>query len=53
MQVLALAVATKVVVFGAAVAALVASGHPRSAAALAVAALLGSVLSAPVSPSAS
>jgi hypothetical protein len=40
-----LAVVVKVVVFGAAVAALLGLGHPVLAAVLAVAALLGSVLS--------
>ena len=40
-----LVVATKVVVFGAAVLALVATGHPVLAAVLAAAALLGSLLS--------
>ena len=45
----ALAVATKVLVFGAAVAALVATGHPWLAIVLGVVAILGSVL--PVPPS--
>jgi hypothetical protein len=40
-----LAVVTKVVVYGSAVLVLAASGHPRLAAVLAVAAVLGSVLS--------
>jgi hypothetical protein len=49
-QVLGLTVLVKVVVFGAAVAGLLATGHPRPAVALAVAAVLGSVLSSqPVS----
>jgi hypothetical protein len=47
-QVVALAVVTKVVVFGAAVAALRATGSPRLAVVLAVAAVLGSVLSGPL-----
>ena len=42
-----LVVATKVVVFGGAALALVATGHPVLAAALAVAGLLGSLLSRP------
>jgi hypothetical protein len=46
-QVLALTILVKVVVFGAAVWALVATGHPRLAIALAVVALLSSVLSSP------
>ena len=46
-QVLALSVLVKVVVFGAAVLALVATGHPWAAAVLAAAALLSSVLSTP------
>ena len=45
-SVTALAVVTKLVVFGAAVAALADAGHPRPAAVLAVAALLGALLSA-------
>jgi exosortase/archaeosortase len=44
-QVLALRVAVMVVVFGAAVLALVGTGHPRLAVALGAAALLSSVLS--------
>ena len=44
-HVVALSVLVKVVVFGAAVWALVATGHPRLAAALAVLAVLGAVLS--------
>ncbi len=47
-QVLVLAVATKVVVFGAAVVALLATGSPRLAVVLAVAAVLGTVLSGPL-----
>jgi hypothetical protein len=47
-QVVVLAVVTKVVVFGAAVAALLATGSPRLAVVLAVAAVLGSVLSGPL-----
>ncbi|MGY1623781.1 YrdB family protein [Geodermatophilus sp. SYSU D00965] len=47
-QVAALAVLTKVVVFGAAGAALLAAGSPRAAAVLVVAAVLGSVLSGPL-----
>ena len=46
-QVLALSLLVKVVVFGAAVLALVATGHPWWAAVLAAAALLSSVLSTP------
>ena len=46
-QVLALTVLVKVVVFGAAVLALAATGHPRLAAVLAVAAVLSSFLSTP------
>jgi hypothetical protein len=46
-QVLPLTVLVKVVVFGAAVWALVATKHPRLAIALAVLATLGSVLSSP------
>jgi hypothetical protein len=46
-HVVVLAVLVKVLVFGSAVLALVATGHPRLAGALAVAALLGSVLSSP------
>lgn len=49
-HVLALAVLTKVVVYGSAVLALAWTGHPRLAVVLAVAAVLGSVLSG--SPSA-
>jgi hypothetical protein len=45
----ALAVATKVLVQGAAVLALVATGHPRLAVALGAAAVLGAVLSGPPS----
>jgi hypothetical protein len=48
-QVAVLALATKVVVYGSAVLALAVSGHPRLAAVLAVAAVLGSVLSGPPS----
>jgi len=48
-QAVALAVATKVLIYGGAVLALVAAGHPRLAAALAVAAVLGTVLSGPPS----
>jgi hypothetical protein len=48
-HVAALAVVTKVVVHGAAVAALFALGHPVLAVVLAVAALLGATLSRPVS----
>ena len=48
-QVLALSVAVKVVVFGAAVLALIATGHPGLAVLLAAAALLSSVLSTPPS----
>ena len=48
-QVLAIGVAVKVVVFGAAVLALVATGHPRLAVLLGAAALLSSVLSTPPS----
>ena len=48
-QVMVLAVATKLVVYGSAVLALAASGHPRLAGVLAVAAVLGSVLSGPPS----
>ena len=44
-QVAVLAVVTKVVVFGAAAAALLVTGSPRLAAVLAVAAVLGAVLS--------
>jgi hypothetical protein len=44
-HVLALTVVVKVIVFGAAVAALAATGHPRPAVALGVLALLSSVLS--------
>jgi len=44
-DVAALAVVTKVVVFGAAALSLVLTGHPRLAAVLAVVAVLGSVLS--------
>jgi alpha-beta hydrolase superfamily lysophospholipase len=47
-QVAALAVLTKVVVFGAAGAALLATGLPRVAAVLVVAAVLSSVLSGPL-----
>ncbi|MGY1710040.1 DUF2568 domain-containing protein [Geodermatophilus sp. SYSU D00758] len=47
-QVLVLAVLTKVVVFGAAVLALLGAGAPRLAAVLAVAAVLGTVLSGPL-----
>ncbi|HEX2073135.1 MAG TPA: YrdB family protein [Geodermatophilus sp.] len=47
-QVAVLAVVTKVVVFGAAAAALLVTGSPRLAAVLAVAAVLGAVLSAPL-----
>ncbi|MGY1642163.1 YrdB family protein [Geodermatophilus sp. SYSU D00703] len=47
-QVAALAVLTKVVVFGVAGAALVTAGLPRVAAVLVVAAVLGSVLSGPL-----
>ena len=48
-QIVALNVLVKVLVFGSAVLALAATGHPRLAAALAVAALLGATLStAPV-----
>src|SRR4051812_12711999 len=46
-QVVALAVVTKVVVYGGAVAALLGTGWPRLAAVLAVAAVLGTVLSGP------
>ena len=46
-QVAVLAVVTKVVVFGGACAALLATGAPRPAVVLAVAAILGSVLSGP------
>jgi Protein of unknown function (DUF2568) len=46
-QVFVLAVLVKVLVFGAAVWALIATGHPRLAAALGVLALLGAVLSSP------
>jgi hypothetical protein len=45
LQVTALAVVTKLVVYGSAVLALVLTDHPRLAVVLAVAALLGSVLS--------
>jgi hypothetical protein len=44
-QVAALALAVKVLVFGSAILALVATGHPRLAVVLAAAALLSSVLS--------
>jgi hypothetical protein len=44
-QVMALALTVKVLVFGSAVLALVATGHPRLAVVLAAAALLSSVLS--------
>ncbi|NEK59529.1 YrdB family protein [Geodermatophilus sabuli] len=44
----ALALVTQVVVFGAAAAALLATGHPRLAVVLTVAALLGTVLSGPL-----
>ena len=46
-QVLALTLLVKLVVFGGAVLALVATGHPRLAIALAAAALLSSLLSTP------
>jgi exosortase/archaeosortase len=46
-QVLALSLLVKVAVFGSAVLALIVTGHPRLAVALAVAALLSSVLSSP------
>jgi hypothetical protein len=46
-QVLALTLLVKLVVFGGATLALVATGHPRLAIALAAAALLSSVLSTP------
>src|SRR3954471_16735980 len=48
-HVVVLTVATKVLVYGSAVLALAVSGHPRLAAVLAVAAVLGSVLSGPPS----
>ena len=48
-QVPALSVGVKLLVFGSGVLALVATGHPRLAVALAVAALLSSVLSVPPS----
>ena len=47
MQVVALTLLVKVVVFGAAVLALVATGHPRLAVLLGAAAVLSSVLSTP------
>ena len=46
-QIAVLAVVVKILVFGSAVLALVSTGHPRLAAALAIAALLSSVLSSP------
>ncbi len=46
-RVLALAVLVKLLVFGSAVAALAATGHPRLAVVLAVAAAAGSLLSTP------
>jgi hypothetical protein len=46
-RVLVLTLAVKLLVFGGAVAALLATGHPRLAVALGVLALLGSVLSSP------
>jgi hypothetical protein len=49
-QVTALAVAVRVLVFGSAVLSLVATGHPRLALALAAAALLSSVLSTAPAP---
>ena len=45
--VLGLTLAVKLLVFGGAVAALLATGHPRLAVALGVLALLGSVLTSP------
>jgi hypothetical protein len=51
-QVLALTLLVKLVVFGGAVLALVATGHPRLAIALAAAALLSSLLSTPPAPAA-
>jgi hypothetical protein len=51
-QVRALTLLVKVVVFGGAVLALVATGHPRLAIALAAAAVLSSVLSTPPAPAA-
>ncbi|MGY1663865.1 DUF2568 domain-containing protein [Geodermatophilus sp. SYSU D00705] len=52
-QVAALAVLVKVVVFGGAVAALLVSGSPRLAVVLAAAAVLGTVLSGPLTSPAS
>ena len=51
-RVLALAALVKLLVFGSAVAALAATGHPWLAVALAVAAAAGSLLSTPPEPSA-
>ena len=50
-QVVAVTVAVKIVVFGAGVLALVATGHPWPAVLLGAAALLSSVLSSPALPS--
>ena len=52
-RVLTLVALVKLLVFGSAVAALAATGHPRLAVALAVAAAAGSLLSTPPTPSGS
>jgi hypothetical protein len=49
-RIVVLAMAVKLLVFGSAVLALVATGHPRLAVALAVVALVSSVLSSPPEP---
>jgi hypothetical protein len=49
-QILAVTVLVKVLVFGSAAAALAATGHPRLAVVLAAAAAAGSLLSSPPAP---